>query len=106
VLPSGRLLAVDRNGGWILRLDPQAATVERWLNLYDVDGLDLRKLLRDFPAPRRMPYISIEGISVDPAGDIWLIDDPALPEAFRASCLIRLRGLNPDAAGPSQGKRG
>lgn len=105
VLPSGRLLAVDRNGGWILRLDPQARTVERWLNLCDIDGVDLRKLLHDFPAPRRMPYISIEGISVDLPGDIWLIDDPALPEAFRASCLIRLRGLNPDAAGPSQEKR-
>lgn len=105
VLPSGRLLAVDRNGAWILRLDPRAGTAERWLNLHDINGLDLRKLLHDFPAPRRMPYISIEGISVDPAGDIWLIDDPALPEAFRASCLIRLRGLNPDAAGPSQEKR-
>ncbi|MGQ9650320.1 MAG: esterase-like activity of phytase family protein [Phycisphaerae bacterium] len=96
VLPSGRLLAVDRNGGWILRLDPQAGTAERWLNLYDINGLDLRKLLHDFPAPRRMPYISIEGISIDRSGDIWLVDDPALPEAFRASCLIRLSGLNPD----------
>jgi len=98
VLPSSRLLAVDRNGGWVLRLDPRAGTAERWLNLYNIDGVDLRRLLHDFPAPRQMPYISIEGIAVDPAGDIWLIDDPALPEAFRASCLIRLSHRNPDRA--------
>ncbi len=101
ITPAGRLLAVDRNGGWILRLDPVRMTAERWLNLYDLDGVDLRELLRDFPAPREMPYISIEGIAIDRRGDIWLIDDPALPEAFHASCLIRLRGFNPDPTATS-----
>lgn len=94
VMQSGHLLAVDRNGGWILRIDPASATAERWLNLYDIDGIDLHALLNDFPAPRQMPYISIEGIAIAD-GDIWLVDDPALPEAFRASCLIRLRGFVP-----------
>lgn len=97
VTDSGRLLAVDRNEGWILRIDPVAGTAERWLDLYDIGGIDLRKKLRDFPAPRGMPYISIEGIAIDRQGDIWLVDDPAMPEAFRASCLVRLRGFNPDA---------
>ncbi len=91
--PEGLLLAVDRNGGWILRIDPATCLAERWLNLYDIDGHDLRKVLADFPAPRRMPYISIEGAAVDPAGHLWLVDDPAMPENFRASCLIRIGGL-------------
>lgn len=95
-LPGGHLLAVDRNGGWILRLDPTAGTAERWLNLYAIDGVDLREFLGDFPAPRVMPYVSIEGIAIDSQGDIWLIDDPAMPEAFHASCLVRLRGFKPD----------
>lgn len=104
--PDGHLLAVDRNGGWILRLDPASGTAARWLDLYDIHGVDLRKMLDDFPAPRRMPYISIEGIAIDPQGDIWLLDDPALPELFRASCLIRLRGLRFDtrpSTGPATG---
>ncbi|NLX13880.1 MAG: esterase-like activity of phytase family protein [Phycisphaerales bacterium] len=92
--PDGRLLAVDRNGGWILRIDPRTSVVTRWLNLYDIQGHNLREILADFPAPRRMPYISIEGVAVDRAGDLWLVDDPAMPENFRASCLIRIRGLN------------
>jgi hypothetical protein len=41
-----------------------------------------------------MPYISIEGIAVDGAGALWLVDDPAMPEAFRASCLLRVRDVN------------
>jgi hypothetical protein len=87
-LQDGRLLAVDRNGGWILLIAPAGPTVTRWLNLYDLDGVNLRNRMADFPAPRRMPYISIEGIAVDPKGRIWLVDDPAMPEGFRDSCLV------------------
>lgn len=97
--PDGLLLAVDRNGGWILRIDPRTNAAERWLNLYDIRGHDLRKVLADFPAPRRMPYISIEGAAIDTAGHLWLVDDPAMPESFRASCLIRIRGLKVDDKG-------
>lgn len=91
--PDGELLAVDRNGGWILQVHvgPTAPTATRWLNLYDIDGLNLRKALADFPGSRQMPYISIEGIAVDNEGSLWLIDDPAMPESFRASCLIRIQ---------------
>lgn len=91
--PQGILLAVDRNGGWILRIDPKRATAERWLNLYDLEGVNLRQTLADFPAPRHMPYISIEGIAVDDAGAIWLVDDPAMPEEFRSSCAVRISGV-------------
>ena len=89
----GQILAVDRNGGWILRVDPVSHRAQRWLNLYDLDGTNLRDALASFPGPgtRRMPYISIEGIAVDDTGAIWLADDPAAPEAFHASCLLRLR---------------
>ncbi len=117
--PDGALLAVDRNGGWILRVtgaalsgavphgsnysaSSPAATgalrAERWLNLYDLQGVNLRERLADFPGPRRMPYISIEGIAVEPGGDLWLCDDPAIPEGWRESCLIRLR-IAPTASG-------
>ena len=89
----GRLLAVDRNGGWILRIDPGTRTATRWLNLYDLEGTNLREALADFPAKRKMPYVSIEGIAVDPNGTLWLVDDPAMPEGFRASCLLRVTGL-------------
>jgi hypothetical protein len=89
----GLILAVDRNGGWILQIDPRNLTASRWLNLYNVSGQNLRELLADFPGERRMPYISIEGIAVDDRGDLWLVDDPAMPEAFRASCLVRISGL-------------
>jgi len=93
-LRDGRLLAVDRNGGWLLRIDPKRRTAERWLSLYSTAGANLREALASFPGPRRMPYVSIEGIAVDPAGAIWLIDDPAIPEPFRSSALIRITGLD------------
>ncbi len=93
VTPRGQLLAVDRNGGWILRLGTGPASAKRWLNLYDLEGVNLREALADFPGSRRMPYISIEGIAIDGAGTLWLVDDPAMPEAFRGSCLIRVRDL-------------
>ncbi len=86
----GRLLAVDRNGGWILRVDPDGGSAERWINLYDFDGVNLRDALASFPGERKMPYISIEGIAADDDGALWLVDDPAMPESFRASCLVRL----------------
>ena len=63
-----------------------------WLNLYDINNQNLREVLADFPGKRRMPYISIEGITVEPDGDLWLVDDPAMPEAFRASCLVKITG--------------
>lgn len=93
VAPDGMLLAVDRNGGWILRIDPDDFSAERWLNLYNTCGQSLREVLADFPAERRMPYVSIEGIAVDEAGNLWLVDDPAMPEPFRASCLVKISGL-------------
>ena len=92
--PDGGLAVVDRNGGWILRIDPHRKRAEKWLNLYDLDGTNLRQTLANFPGLRLMPYISIEGIAMDPAGTLWLVDDPAMPESFRASCLIRIRGLD------------
>lgn len=98
-MPDGSLAAVDRNGAWVLRIDPKSLTVSRWFNLYDFGGRDLRKLLADFPGPRRMPYVSIEGIAVEPDGTVWLVDDPAMPEAFRASCLVRIDGLPPPKPG-------
>ena len=85
------LAAVDRNGGYILKIDIPTASAKRWLNLYESKGLNLRKKLAHFPATRRMPYVSIEGLALDPQGNLWLIDDPAMPEAFRASALIRAR---------------
>ncbi len=86
----GRLLAVDRNGGWILLIDPRHGTAERLFSIYDRAGVNLRQALADFPGKRRMPYVSIEGIALDGHGNIWLVDDPAMPEAFRASCLVRI----------------
>jgi glucose/arabinose dehydrogenase len=86
--PDGSLLAVDRNGGWILRVTSEKT--ERWLNLYDLAGVNLREALADFPESRHMPYISIEGIAVEPDGTLWMLDDPAMPEGFRASCLLRV----------------
>ncbi len=91
--PDGRLLAVDRNGGWILQLDPRARSAARWFNVYDIAGASLRKVLSDFPGPRVMPYVSIEGVALDGTGAVWLVDDPAMPEPFRASCLVRITGL-------------
>ncbi len=88
--PDGHLAAVDRNGGWVLRIDPRTGEATRWLNLYDLNGVNLRETLAEFPGTRRMPYISIEGIAFDPAGTLWLVDDPAMPENFRHSCLIRI----------------
>lgn len=85
------LLAVDRNGGWILVTDTRTGQTARWLNLYDPELLDLRERLADVPASRRMPYVSIEGIACDDLGNLWMVDDPAMPEAFRDSCLIHLR---------------
>jgi hypothetical protein len=89
------LLAVDRNGGWILEVDIPTGRSRRWLSLYDPKLLDLRERLANFPGPRRMPYVSIEGIALDDRGDMWLCDDPAMPEPFRESCLIRLRNPPP-----------
>jgi hypothetical protein len=99
VLPSRRVLAVDRNGGLILMADPDAGTVRPWLDLYDLEGVSLRKLLANFPGPRHMPYVSIEGVAVDDAGGLWLVDDPAIPEPFRNSCAVRIRGLEKELAG-------
>lgn len=94
VAPDGMFLAVDRNGGWILRIDPRDFSAERWLNLYNICGQNLRQVLAEFPAERRMSYVSIEGIAVDENGNLWLVDDPAMPESFRASCLVRISGLS------------
>ncbi len=102
VAADGTLLVVDRNGGRIYRVDPATGTAGLWLDLYDMNGVDLRTLLADFPDRRRMPYVSIEGIAVDDTGAVWLVDDPAMPEAFRHSCLIRLyAGLPPATTLPS-----
>ena len=90
---TGQVLAVDRNGGWVLRINPKTAAATPWLNLYDLEGTNLRETLAEFPGTRVMSYISIEGIAVEPSGTIWLVDDPAMPEAFRASCLLRLTDL-------------
>ena len=90
ITPNGQLFAVDRNGGWILRIDPKTQAVQRWLNLYDLRGVNLREALAEFPDSRHMPYISIEGIAVQPDGTLWMVDDPAMPEGFRASCLLRI----------------
>jgi len=99
----GDLLAVDRNGGWVLRVDPRQRKVSRWFSVYDVAGSSLRDLLATFPGRRRMPYVSIEGIAVDDAQNVWLVDDPAMPEAFRASCLVRIAGPGPKASsGPAE----
>jgi len=100
--PDGQLLAVDRNGGWILRIDPAKQTASRWLNLYDLKGVNLREALAHFPGDRQMPYISIEGIAVDPAGTLWLVDDPAMPESFRVSCLVGVGGV---LVGRTKGER-
>jgi len=95
VLPDGRLLVVDRNGGWIDLVDPVQRTAQNWLNLYDLDGKSLRKVLDQFPEQRKMPYVSIEGLAFDPTGALWLIDDPAMPEGWRESCMVRLTHLPP-----------
>ena len=84
------LLAVDRNGGWILAVDVPTGHATRYLSLYDPKLLDLRERLANYPGPRHMSYVSIEGIALDDHGDLWLCDDPAMPEPFRESCLIRL----------------
>ena len=99
VLRDGSLLAVDRNGGLLLHVDPARGSATPWLNLYGPEGLNLRVLLADFPQRRKMPYVSIEGIAVDEAGAIWLVDDPAIPEGWRESCLVRIQGVKlPDSA--------
>lgn len=90
-----RLLAVDRNGGGILVIDPARRTAAPWLDLYDPAGLNLRERLDAFPAQRVMCYVSIEGIARDRQGDLWLVDDPAMPEGFRNSCLVRLSDPGP-----------
>jgi hypothetical protein len=84
------LAAVDRNGGWILAIDIRERSARRWLNLYDPESLNLRRRLDRFPQARRMPYVSIEGLACDEAGTLWMVDDPAMPEGFRQSCLIRV----------------
>ncbi|MEP0844783.1 MAG: esterase-like activity of phytase family protein, partial [Phycisphaerae bacterium] len=92
VLRDGRVLAVDRNGGWIDEVDPRNGTARAWLNLYDLDGVNLREVLADFPRKRNMPYVSIEGLALDDAGAMWLVDAPAMPEGWRESCLVRING--------------
>lgn len=94
-LPDGRLLALDRNGGLIDLINPEKHTAQPWLNLYDLAGKNLREILARFPEERKMSYISIEGLAFDPAENLWLIDDPAMPEGWRESCLIRLKNLPP-----------
>jgi hypothetical protein len=89
------LLAVDRNGGWILAVDLQSQKVYRWLGLYDPKLLNLGERLSKFPGKRYMPYISIEGIARDNQGNLWMVDDPAMPEAFSESCLIRFTNPPP-----------
>ena len=102
LLPNGQLLTIDRNGGWILRADPESKTVERWLNLYDLDGVNLREKLANFPKERKMEYVSIEGIAASDDHTLWLVDDPAMPENFRESCLIRIQGVKFPSSRPTQ----
>lgn len=92
ITPRGMLLAVDRNGGWINLIDAHKHEARRLLNLYE-PGANLRELLAHFPEQRTQPYVSIEGIAVDASGDLWMVDDPAMPEGWRASALIRVRGV-------------
>ena len=102
---SRTVLAVDRNGGWILAVDVPSGGVRRWLNLYDPKLLNLRQRLAQFPGPRRMPYVSIEGLTRDADGHLWMVDDPAMPEAFRESCLVRLKhppALPRPSSGPAR----
>jgi hypothetical protein len=102
VAPDGQVLAIDRNGGWVLRVDPRARTATRWFSVYNIAAISLRTLLAKVPGPRNMPYVSIEGLALDPAGDVWLCDDPAMPEPFRASCLVRIsRQALPPATAPA-----
>jgi hypothetical protein len=89
------LLGVDRNGGWILAMNVTTGRARRWLSLYDPKGLNLRTKLADLPAVRHMPYVSIEGLALDDHSDLWLVDDPAMPEGFRESCLIRVKNPPP-----------
>jgi hypothetical protein len=106
------LVAVDRNGGWIHAVDTGSGSVTPWLDLYDsktrksgepaVPGLNLRERLANFPGPRVMPYVSIEGIARDAEGNLWLIDDPAMPEPFRDSALVKVK--NPPAPPKPAGK--
>lgn len=103
VLQDQTLVSVDRNGGWLLHLDPHSLHADRWANLYDLDGINLRQALATFPDKRRMPYISIEGVAVDPEGSLWLVDDPAMPEGFRASTLVHIpRSILPERPKPQQ----
>lgn len=105
LLDDRTLVAVDRNGGWIHMVDAASGSVTPWLDLYDpkarksgepvVPGLNLRERLANFPGPRVMPYVSIEGIARDADGNLWLIDDPAMPEPFREAALVRVK--NPPA---------
>ncbi len=99
------LLAVDRNGGRILAVEMRSARVWPYLDLYDPALLNLRQRLAQLPGPRRMPYVSIEGIARDASGDLWLVDDPAMPEPFRASCLVRVRNPPPPVPPSLPGKQ-
>jgi len=101
VLPNGQLLAIDRNGGWILHIDPDSKAAERWLNLYDLDGVNLRQLLANVPKERKLEYVSIEGIAASDDHTLWLVDDPAMPEGFRESCLARIQGVKFPSGRPS-----
>lgn len=104
-LDNARLLAIDRNGGWVLAVDTGDLIAVRWFNIYRTTGLNLRDALAEYPGRRGMPYVSIEGIAMDAAGDLWLVDDPAMPEPFRASCLVRLSNLPPLSDGKSSSTR-
>lgn len=109
------LVVVDRNGGWIHAVDTASGLVSPWLDLYDstargrgepvVPGLNLRERLARFPGPRVMPYVSIEGMARDADGNLWLIDDPAMPEPFRNSCLVKVQNPPPLPEPASQPER-
>lgn len=88
------LLALDRNGARLLSVNMAGGQAEDWLDLHAIGGRDLVSLMAEFPGPRHMPYVSIEGLAVDEGGALWLVDDPAMPEGFHDSCLVRISGLD------------
>lgn len=104
---SRTLLTVDRNAGKVFAIDTATGEARLWLDYNATGGPRLRERLATFPARRAMPYISMEGLARDARGDWWLIDDPAMPEGFRESALVRLsRGGSPATrqAQPTDGR--
>ena len=99
---TGPLLTLDRNGARLLSIDAGSGQASDWLDLRAIGEHDLVAMMAEFPGPRRMPYISIEGLAMDDTQSLWLVDDPAMPESFRNSCLVRIRGLGlPASGGPA-----